>query len=195
MGVGSESCRTHISIYPFRLSLLLLNRAAASVLLKVESGPLGREQCAGEPVLRRWSSPRFIRHSGLADTAHRTDFRVEPLFMNVGSTSVDHPPALQAVFYCGVYGYWPGIASLVRSRRIVVVFQADSMRGIRAFSIDLLRFGEPLYLHIFWRDLERYCGELSWRAANFTVFHQWRCLTGQARVCGYSPRRLSQSAS
>jgi len=56
---------------------------------KVEYGPRGREQCAGEPVLRRWSSPRFIRHSGLADTAHRTDFRVEPLFMNIGSTCVD----------------------------------------------------------------------------------------------------------
>ena len=47
---------------------------------KEESGPRGREQCAGEPVLRRWSSPRFIRHSGLADTAHKTDCRVEPLF-------------------------------------------------------------------------------------------------------------------
>jgi hypothetical protein len=47
---------------------------------KVEPDPLGREQCAGEPVLRRWSSPRFIRHSGLADTAHRTDCRVELLF-------------------------------------------------------------------------------------------------------------------
>ncbi len=35
---------------------------------------------SGEPVLRRWGSPRFIRHSGLADAAHRTDFRVEPLF-------------------------------------------------------------------------------------------------------------------
>jgi hypothetical protein len=42
------------------------------------AGPWGR--CAGEPFLRRWSSPRFIRHSGLADTAHRTDCRVEPLF-------------------------------------------------------------------------------------------------------------------
>src|SRR6185437_6848297 len=48
---------------------------------KVEPDPLGREQCAGEPVLRRWSSPRFIRHSGLADTAHGTDGRVEPLFI------------------------------------------------------------------------------------------------------------------
>ncbi len=47
---------------------------------KQKSDPLGRGQCAGEPVLRRWSSPRFIRHSGLADTAHRTDCRVEPLF-------------------------------------------------------------------------------------------------------------------
>ncbi len=45
------------------------------------SGPRGREQCAGEPVLRRWGSPRFLRHSGLADTAHRTDCRVEPLFI------------------------------------------------------------------------------------------------------------------
>ncbi len=41
---------------------------------EVEADPLGRGQCTGEPVLRRWSSPRFIRHSGLADTAHRTDF-------------------------------------------------------------------------------------------------------------------------
>jgi hypothetical protein len=48
---------------------------------EVEPDPLGRGQCAGEPVLRRWSSPRFIRHSGLADTAHRTDCRVEPLFI------------------------------------------------------------------------------------------------------------------
>jgi hypothetical protein len=47
---------------------------------KEKAGPRGREQCAGEPVLRRWSSPRFIRHSGLADTAHRTDGRVELLF-------------------------------------------------------------------------------------------------------------------
>jgi len=53
---------------------------------EVEYGPLGRGQSAGEPVPRRWSSPRFVRHSGLADTAHGTDCRVEPLFMNVGST-------------------------------------------------------------------------------------------------------------
>ena len=71
---------------------------AANTHREVESDPLGREQCAGEPFLGRWSSPRFIRHSGLADTAHRTDCRVEPLFTNVGSTSVDHPPALQAGF-------------------------------------------------------------------------------------------------
>ena len=54
---------------------------STGLLWKVESDPLGRERCAGEPVLRRWSSPRFIRHSGLADTAHRTDCRVEPLFI------------------------------------------------------------------------------------------------------------------
>jgi hypothetical protein len=35
--------------------------------------------------------------------------------MNVGSTSVDHPPALQAVFYCGVYGSQPGIASFLQT--------------------------------------------------------------------------------
>ena len=40
--------------------------------------------------------------------------------MNVGSTSVDYPPALQAGFYCGVYGEWSGIASLVRSMRDVL---------------------------------------------------------------------------
>jgi hypothetical protein len=50
-------------------------------IAEVEPDPLGREQCAGEPVLRRRSSPWFIRHSGLADTAHRTKFvREEPLF-------------------------------------------------------------------------------------------------------------------
>ena len=87
---------------------------------KVESGPRGRGQCAGEPFLGRWSSPRFIRHSGLADTAHRTDCRVEPLFTNVGSTSVDHPPALQAGFYCGSYGPAPEITSLVRGVRGVL---------------------------------------------------------------------------
>src|ERR1700749_2813753 len=53
---------------------------ATETTAKKKSDPLGRGQCAGEPVLRRWSSPRFIRHSGLADTAHRTDCRVEPLF-------------------------------------------------------------------------------------------------------------------
>jgi hypothetical protein len=32
------------------------------------------QQCAGEPVLRRWDSPQLFRHSGLADTAHGADF-------------------------------------------------------------------------------------------------------------------------
>jgi hypothetical protein len=31
------------------------------------------QQCAGEPVLRRWDSPQLFRHSGLADTAHGAD--------------------------------------------------------------------------------------------------------------------------
>ena len=31
------------------------------------------QQRAGEPVLRRWDSPRLFMHSGLADTAHRAD--------------------------------------------------------------------------------------------------------------------------
>jgi hypothetical protein len=47
---------------------------------RVKTDPLGRELCAGEPVLRRRDSPRFIRHPGLAGTAHRSDFRVESLF-------------------------------------------------------------------------------------------------------------------
>jgi hypothetical protein len=40
--------------------------------------------------------------------------------MNVGSTSVNHPPALQAGFYCGWYGSLRGIASLVRVGHSVV---------------------------------------------------------------------------
>jgi len=40
--------------------------------------------------------------------------------MNVGSSSIDHPPALQAGFYCGYYGSSRGIASLVRSKSDVL---------------------------------------------------------------------------
>jgi ribosomal protein S27AE len=54
---------------------------AIKFLREVEPGPRGRDRRAGEPVLRRWNSPRFIRHSGLADTAHKTDYRVESLFI------------------------------------------------------------------------------------------------------------------
>jgi hypothetical protein len=98
---------------------------------KVESDPLGRERCAGEPVLRRWSSPRFIRHSGLADTAHRTDCRVEPLFMIIGSTSVDHPPALQAGFYCGYYGSARKNTRPCARRAQCVTFFAPTCNGHR----------------------------------------------------------------
>jgi len=45
--------------------------------------------------------------------------------MNVGSTSVNHPPALQAGFYCGWYGYARGIASLVLDGRFVLAFSAQ----------------------------------------------------------------------
>ena len=50
--------------------------------------------------------------------------------MNVGSTSVDHPPALQAGFYCGVYGERRGIASLVRDMRDVIGGPAFTLMGV-----------------------------------------------------------------
>src|SRR5271155_1162557 len=38
---------------------------------KPTRGAVGRY--SGEPVLRRWGSPRLFRHSELADAAHRAD--------------------------------------------------------------------------------------------------------------------------
>jgi len=42
--------------------------------------------------------------------------------MNVGSTSVDHSPALQVGFYCGYYGSRRKITSLAQGRQGVLRF-------------------------------------------------------------------------
>jgi hypothetical protein len=103
--------------------LLLGDKSPPRPALGVQQPAVGKKTAQGNPHLRalkikkptHWAvvdalvNPSkdggVLRGSlGIPDwrTRHTEPiFRVEPLFMNVGSTSVNLPPASQVGFYCG----------------------------------------------------------------------------------------------
>lgn len=131
---------------------------------KKESGPRGRERCAGEPVLRRWSSPRFIRHSGLADTAHRTDCRVELLFNECRFNQLESPTCFAGRFLLRIVGSLRGnYKSCAMEARCATVFTlpCDSIKIGRQ---RLRRFGITRRPSVF-RQGARRAGNGGWRHA------------------------------